>query len=306
MLLPHGHISAALASVYVISQFLLMDYSLDSWKEQEKTGRAPYDWLRRLPDDEDDEVLDPLLFPNKARIVRGRTRDDFMFECGRIHLTISSLRDGNVFDYHVDLYPPYETCLERWSYARYEKIAMHFPYNWFQVGRYAQWLRQTLSSGMLNATLTQTNGTLTTIPTSFWLSEQCEDVLRHDVATMVTLENGFAFGRVSIDPQDIDEVFRGVSGDDSSPKAAAIDHGGSSSPLNLEVGPGRPPKFDGEAFNTEAFKIILAGPPTSQAELVKRTLDAYAAAGHRGGKPGPDWAKKRIAILWRNLGLKSG
>lgn len=305
-LLPLGHISAALASVYVISQFLVLDYSLESWNDQEKAGRQPYDWPQRLRGDDESEDLTPLLFPNKARVLNVHRSDGSTLERGRVKLTLSSIKSGNSFDHFIDLYPPYITCLERWSYARYEDIAIHFPYDCLQVDRLTSWLRQILSSGLLSATLVQGNGILKAVPSTYWLSEQCEDVLRYDVATMVAFEDGFAFGRVSLNLEDIDGVFRGAWNKSPSTAPTALADNREQDALDIDTAPGRPTKFDIEAFMAEATKILLAGKAASQAELMRQAVDAYAAADHRGGKPGPEWAKKKIATLCRQAGVKFG
>jgi hypothetical protein len=68
--------------------------------------------------------------------------------------------------------------------------------------------------------------------------------------------------------------------------------------------PGRRPEYDAEAFLIKAMRIVFYdGPPETQAELVRRTCAAYVAADHKGGEPSEDWAKRKIAKLWKGLDL---
>jgi hypothetical protein len=71
---------------------------------------------------------------------------------------------------------------------------------------------------------------------------------------------------------------------------------------NVDRG-GAPPKYDIEAFLTEAFRILYESNPgpKTPAELRRRTLDAYAEKGHAGGVPSEDWARPKISKLWKRL-----
>jgi hypothetical protein len=66
---------------------------------------------------------------------------------------------------------------------------------------------------------------------------------------------------------------------------------------------GAPPKYDSEAFLTEAFRILYESNPAprSPADLRRRALDAYVEAGHPGGAPSEDWARPKILKLWKRL-----
>ena len=66
---------------------------------------------------------------------------------------------------------------------------------------------------------------------------------------------------------------------------------------------GAPPKYDAEAFLTEAFCILYESNPhpNTPAELRGLALDAYAKAGHPGGTPSEAWARPKISKLWKRL-----
>jgi hypothetical protein len=69
---------------------------------------------------------------------------------------------------------------------------------------------------------------------------------------------------------------------------------------------GRPAKYDSEAFLIEAFCILWEeAQPKSQAELRRRTIDAYDANSAIKAKKHPpdDWAKLKIRRLWNRLQL---
>ena len=67
---------------------------------------------------------------------------------------------------------------------------------------------------------------------------------------------------------------------------------------------GRPSKYDWEAFLLEACRIVLDdGPPKTQAELIRRTLDWYQE-NIKGPAPDPEQCKPKIRQLWMHLRLR--
>jgi hypothetical protein len=70
-------------------------------------------------------------------------------------------------------------------------------------------------------------------------------------------------------------------------------------------GPGRHPKYDSDGFLIEVFRIMFEARrrPETQAELIRLASEAYAKARLPGGRPHPDWARKRVSRFSHELGL---
>lgn len=70
---------------------------------------------------------------------------------------------------------------------------------------------------------------------------------------------------------------------------------------------GRQPTYDSDGFLIEAFRLLYENRarPTTQADLMRRTLDAYKRRGYPVGKSADEWGKKKLRKLWRELELGS-
>jgi hypothetical protein len=160
-------------------------------------------------------------------------------------------------------------------------------------GRVWDVLRQLLLDGSIPSYLATKFGKLHEVSPSCW-AEFGESVLRetHWVRRDGALELELS-GRIVIPAEHAAALIKLVSA-----------HRDQCRTQPHEVG-GAPPKYDGEAFLIEAFRLLYEGKPSpsTPAELRKRALDAYGEAGHAGGVPSEDWARTKIKKLWQRLGL---
>jgi hypothetical protein len=176
-----------------------------------------------------------------------------------------------------------------------------------------RYLRQTLLADMMFAYLLRNDGVIWRIPAHFWRGDSA--IFAFELGRIDDPTTSLV-GRVFIYRSDFEDSLNGreiqprfdlpiLPGD-----ALAVNGSGYAlpAPPNSEIipksRPGRRPEYDGEAFLTEATRILYyEGRPETQAELRRRTCARYVAAGHKGGEPGEDWAKRRISKLWNSLDL---
>jgi hypothetical protein len=153
-------------------------------------------------------------------------------------------------------------------------------------------LRELLFAGAIPSYRTSRTGHLSQLPPNYW-GEIAELELRETRRLKDGVVEYGILGRIVIPTAQLNELLKLVS---SSKEDSHMPH--------PERG-GAPPKYDSEAFLIEAFRIVYESKPTpsTAAELRKRALDAYAEAGHMGGAPGEDWARRKIKRLWQQLGL---
>jgi hypothetical protein len=294
-LLPTGHVSAALGVVYMLALELRKTYDSETTTLAENDPLFP---TIMIGGDDDNFNRGAEAVRLDLKYIGLVNKEDDLQEHGCLQL-IFAAKDGRKLPrsrMNLLIEPPYTGFFSSRRRTIYSREIVSFHIDEVQT---VTWFRRQLISGNLSGFITDEGGQTTAIPPQYWATDRCSDVLKYDVSTLVRTAGAEVFGRVSFPIEDIDKLYaNGRAVNDLPSDADAI----ADAEIYQETSPGRPSKFDGEAFLIEAAKVIHDDAPKSQAELIRRTLDAYATAGHQGGRPGMAWAKKKIAPLWRRLG----
>jgi hypothetical protein len=293
-LLPTGHVSAALGVVYMLALELRKAY------DSETTALADNDPLFPMiliGGDDDNFNRGAEVVYLDIKYIGLVNKEDDLQEHGCLQI-IFAPKDGRRLPgsrMNLLIEPPYTgffSSRRRTIYSR-EIVSFHID----EVQTVTRFRRQLISGG-LTGFITGEDGQTMAIPAQYWATDRCHDVLKYDVSTLVRIGGAEVFGRVSFPREEIDKLYANERAINSLSSAAdAI----ADAEIYQETSLGRRSKFDGEAFLIEAAKVLHASNPTSQAELIRQTLEAYAMAGHRGGRPSQAWARKKIAALWLRI-----
>jgi hypothetical protein len=153
-------------------------------------------------------------------------------------------------------------------------------------------LRELLLNGALSAYLQDETGQLTEVRSEFWAEAPTIEVSEKQRFSGKNVEY-YLSGKVIVPRAQIAALIK---------LASEVTSQQDSSGRAQNQG-GAPPKYDTEVFLTEAFRILYESNPAPKtaADLRRRALNAYAEGGHPGGTPSEDWARPKIAKLWRRL-----
>ena len=165
-----------------------------------------------------------------------------------------------------------------------------------------------LLSGRLQAWCADAVGNITRIDPGHWTSEHARLALdENEVRTGPVFRGKRSEGRPVFLEADLDQLLPTFE----QRRTAAASQGlvKNLPPLfeqvRLDKG-GSKALYDEIGFLIEAFKLIYESPepPASQADLIRKALDAYQQKGLKGGIPSAEWPKGLVRRLWKELGFE--